>query len=532
MAPVPSPSSPPPTRHAVGSLVLALLLLLSPLGAAGATPGPATAPSAASPSLPLPPKASPAPSRPKPGPVGPGPTVEATPAPRSPAEPPTLTLSEAEALALARNHTLASSAWAAEAAGQRTGQSAASLYPTLDASVNTSHSDVFGADASSTTVVTTPGTGANVPVVVGGDRQGARDNLNATVTARQILFDFKRPHQLEQARQAEQAALAELEGVRQDVLLAVRKAWLAAYIDQSVLDIRRETVKNREGRLAQARGMYEAGSKARIDVATAEADLAQARLQEVQAQTQVQVDWVALNVAMGLARESPYRLVLEPSWDTVPELSADRLVETAMARRPELRTLEARLRGQVSSLEAIGAERLPTVSANASLGGSGTPTPLDGTWTVGVSLNWSLFDGFLDRYRAGEARATARSLAEQLEQQRITVYQEVASRIVQVRQAAAQIEAAEAALASARESYRLAAARYRVGVGNSLELADAELALAQAQTDLASAANGLRTSRAELARAVGVDDVAILPAPAPPVQPVPIPGVDAERKSS
>ncbi len=464
-----------------------------------------------------------------PSPTAAPPTSEATPTlPTLP----TLTLPQAEAAALSRHHRLASSLHSAEAAAQRVGQTSASLYPSLDATTNFSHSDIFGPDASNSTVVTTPGTGTNVPVVVSGNQKGSsRDSLNATLTARQVLVDFSRPHQLEQSRQGEQVALAEVDGVRQDVLLEVRKAWFTAWIDQAVLDIRQETVTNRQARLAQARAFYEGGTKARIDVATAEADLAEARLRALEAETQLQVDWVALNVAMGLACPAPYRLVLDPSWETAPDLDPERLVQTAMACRPELRALRARLRGQIAALRAIQADRLPSLSANASLGGSGSPTPLDGAWSVGVSLNWNLFDGYLRRYQDGEARATARSLAEQFEQQRITVYQEVASRMVQVRQASAQITAARTALEAARESYRLAAARYQVGVGSSLELSDAELALSQARTDLATAANTLRTSRAELTRAVGVEDLARLPDRDQVLELDPIPGVDPERSA-
>ncbi len=453
----------------------------------------------------------------------------------SPAAPqalPVLTLQDAEAQALTHHHRLAASVHNAEAAAQRVGQSSSTLYPSLDATANFSHSDVFGPDSSSATVVTTQSPGANIPVVVSGDQQGSsRDSLNANLTARQTLLDFSRPHQLEQARQNERVALAELDGIRQDVLLEVRKAWFTAFIDQAVLDIRQQTVANREARLSQARAFYEGGTKARIDVATAESDLAQARLQALQAETQLQVDWVTLNVAMGLAHPAPYRLVLDPDWETAPDLDTEQLVRTAMACRPELRTLQARLRGQIAALRAIGADGLPTLSANATLAGNGSPTPLDGSWSIGVSLNWSLFDGFLRRYQDGEARATARSLAEQFEQQRITVYQEVATRIVQVRQASAQIAAARTALDAASESHRLASARYKVGVGSSLELADAELALSQAQTDLASAANTLRTSRAELTRAVGVEDLARMPDLDQMIELDPIPGVDPERSA-
>ena len=464
----------------------------------------------------------------EPAAASPPPAPVASPAVQAPE----LTLQEAEAQALARNHTLASSLRDAEAAAQRVGQSAASLYPSVAVTANASHSDVFGAGAATSTVVTTPGTGANIPVVVSGNQKGtSRDSLNTTLTARQTVLDFARPYQLEQARQNEQVALAQLDGVRQDVLLVVRKAWFTAFIDQTVLEIRREAVANRQTRLAQARGLYAGGTKARIDVAKAEADLAQAQLQAVQAETQLQVDWVSLNVAMGLALPSPYRLVADPRWDAAPELDSERLVRVALASRPELRALQARLRGQIAALRAIGGNGLPTLSANTTVGGSGSPTPLDGTWSLGLSLNWSVFDGFLRAYQDGEARANARSLAEQFERQRMVVYQEVATRIVQVRQAAAQIEAARSALSSAQESYRLASSRYQAGVGTSLEVSDAELALSQAQTDLASAISGLRNSRAELTRALGLEDLDRLPGPEAPVELDPIPGVDPERSA-
>jgi outer membrane protein TolC len=107
----------------------------------------------------------------------------------------------------------------------------------------------------------------------------------------------------------------------------------------------------------------------------------------------------------------------------------------------------------------------------------------------------------------------------------------VTTRIVQVRQASAQIAAARSALEAASESYRLASARYKVGVGSSIELADAELTLSQAQTDLAGAANTLRTSRAELTRAVGVEDLARMPDLDQLIELDPIPGVDPERSA-
>lgn len=437
----------------------------------------------------------------------------------------TLTLEQAEARALSNNPQINASAYSAEAAGQQVGATSSSLYPTLDAAVNYNHSADIGS-AGGETVVNNPGAGLNIPIVVQG-RDGStsiRDTVSTSLTARQTLLDFTRKHDIEAARQGERAALFTLDQTRQDVLLQVRQRYFDVYIDQVILDIRQETVDNRRARLEQAQGLYQAGSRARIDVASAESDLAQAQLALLRAQTQLDVDWIRFNVAMGAPEDTRYQLVLDEARERVPELDPDRLLETALAYRPELRNLEARLKAQLERLDAVYAGRLPTVGANASLGGSGQPTPLDGSWSAGLSLNWNIFDGMLSRYQAGEARATARSLAEQLEQQRLSVYQEVATQTVAVRQAAAQRDAAEVALASARESYRLASERYRVGVGSAIEVSDAELQLATAQSEVANASHALRNARAQLERAVGVRSIADLPEPAPQVVAPEIPG--------
>ena len=93
-----------------------------------------------------------------------------------------------------------------------------------------------------------------------------------------------------------------------------------------------------------------------------------------------------------------------------------------------------------------------------------------------------------------------------------------------MRQAAVAMEAAESGLTKAQESYRLASARYDVGVGQSLEVSDAEVSLAQAQLAYVTAASTYRAAKAELLRAIGVDDLDHLPTDIKPVELDPIPG--------
>ncbi len=437
-----------------------------------------------------------------------------------------LSLEDAESMALNNSPTLRSSQWSIKAAQDRTEETLSTIYPTVSFSADLSHSGTIKSKSSSV-IVNTTDTGTGSMVIDGGSRSST-SRLGATLSVRQVLMDLARKSRLRQSELSEAISMASFEAARQDVILQTRKAWFAAYIDQCIVDIRKEAIANKELRLEQAKAMYKNGTKARIDIATAETDLANANLQLIQAETMLKLDWVSLNAIMGLTEDEPYRLIADPYWEQMPELDDTKLVNAALSLRPELLSLQAQLRSQLTQLEIINASGKPSLSASASFGGSGSLTPLDYSWSVGIGLNWTIFDGYLREFETSEATASAHALAESFEQKRIDIYKEVASTIVALRQAGAERDAAEAALAKAKENYRLASARYKVGVGSSIEVSDAELSLSLAETEAATASNKIRTAKADLIRAIGADDLENLPE-AEIITPDPLPDEHQER---
>ena len=419
-----------------------------------------------------------------------------------------LTLFQAEEYALKYSPTLQSSKYAAMVSHEQLGQWLSNIYPSISFSAGFTHSGMFVSQNEST--MTDPTTGQTIKVASGGNSRSS-SRVNAGITASQTLIDLSRRPRLRRAELAEASALASLESQRQQVLLDVRKAWFACYIDQTLLMIALDNAQNREIRLNEARQHYATGTKAKADVVSAEADLASARHEVVQAKTQLMVDWVTLNVSMGRSEAEPYQLTLDPYWEHLGELDSDKLLQTALANRSELLNCQIALRSALNELDVIRTDGYPTLRASANVGGSGSLSPFEGNWSVGLSLNWSLFDGYLRKYEESAQKIKARALAEDFQNQRLKIFQEVKSAEVSLRQSEASIASAEAAMASAQEKYRLAAARYKVGVGTSVEVSDAEVSLSQAQVNYASALNDLRIAKAVMIKALGVDDMDNLP---------------------
>jgi outer membrane protein TolC len=130
-------------------------------------------------------------------------------------------------------------------------------------------------------------------------------------------------------------------------------------------------------------------------------------------------------------------------------------------------------------------------------------TDLNLTWTAGISLNWSIFDGGnrLSRYR--EAKANLDASQQRLKAIELDISREVEQTRSTVVETDERIVAAQAAVASAQENFRLVQGRFDAGVGTILDLTDAQLALTQAQNTEAQALADFRIALARLDRALG-----------------------------
>jgi outer membrane protein TolC len=249
---------------------------------------------------------------------------------------------------------------------------------------------------------------------------------------------------------------------------------------------------------------------ARNEVLAVEVERDRADLARVQARNAAAVAEADLARLVGL----PPGATIEPR-DPVgapPPSSLDvgALAAAALAARPELHALQARLDAAEANVRVQRAAALPQASLNAGYDyarPNARILPLsdawNDTWSVGLSLSWNVFDGGRASAAAAQARAQAEALRGQLEDARRRVRLEVTQRALDLESARAALTVAERAHASALENVRVAGDRYREGVGSSTDLLDAETGLLRAGLDRTSAAAGAQAALAGLRRAVG-----------------------------
>jgi len=292
---------------------------------------------------------------------------------------------------------------------------------------------------------------------------------------------------------------------RLDVVSNVRAAYFTARADRDLVRVAQETVTNDQAHLRQTEAFVQVGTQPSIALAQSKSALASAQLALIQAQNAYDTAKAQLAQAMGLTSWGDFEVADE----TMPAVAGeegplDPLLAEALAARPELASLRAQELAEVQTRSSNRSGYLPTVSAKGTYTEEGPALGSTVTsWTAGVFLSWTLFDGGLTSARVREADANLDSLQAQEEGLRTSIRVALEQAYLGVRAAVASVQAAVEAEVNAREQLRLAEGRYQAGAGSIIELGDAQVAESTAAAQRVGADYNLSSARAALVRALG-----------------------------
>ncbi|MGH7809487.1 MAG: TolC family protein [Candidatus Binatia bacterium] len=303
----------------------------------------------------------------------------------------------------------------------------------------------------------------------------------------------------------------------QDIVLAIKQAYYVYLGAQALVKVRQDTVRSRELLVRQARGFFEVGTRAKIDVARAEANLYTAQADLIAAENGVKIAWVTLRNAMGSPR-LPEQPVAEDSPEVEISFNLAAARNAAYDARTELKSFDAQKRASDQLIAVARRSHLPDLNFDASWGRrqlSNDPDqkntfPLRPTWTVGLNLSIPIFDGFRTTNRVEETLHNYYRVKADEEDRRQLIALEVEQSYLRVVETQERIKANESASRAAKENLDLAQGRYQVGVGSIIEVTDAETLYTDAQTTYIRSVYEYKIADAQLARAMGDTRVAVL----------------------
>ncbi len=306
-----------------------------------------------------------------------------------------------------------------------------------------------------------------------------------------------------------------LEAQKLDISQLVKTQYYTLLLSKRLVEVNVTALDRAEVNLRSAQGFFQVGTQPKSFVTRAEVDVANGRVNVIRAQNAVSLARVALNTAMGIAVNAPTEVKDTLAYQQFP-MDRESLVGEALKNRPEYRQVKAQADASNAFVRQTFRDFFPNLVGSGTYGITGvTGFPAAGSrstsgfnevgneWQVGLSLNWSIFDGGGKIARYKEAKANLEAALARVRDTELQVWQSVEQSYLNLGEAEERIGAARKAVESAEENYQLARGRFDAGVANIIELTDAQLALTQAQSTEAQALSDYRIAIANLERSLG-----------------------------
>ena len=378
-----------------------------------------------------------------------------------------LTLAQAEALAVKNNPQITIGKLRALAAQQFVREQRSALLPIANLSV--------------TAVDANPGTrvaagGLNNPILFPRAAAGA--------TVSQLITDFGRATNL--LSSSEYSAKAEEDNsaaTRAQILLAVDQAFYNALETKALVTVAKKTVDSRQLFVQKIGALANAKLKSDLDLSFAKVDEARGRLLLLEAQNNSEAALSTLSAVVGYPDRQEFQLVEESTPVTPPVLDVNSLIAQAEQQRPELMALQNEV---MSAQKFAGAEHdlwRPTIGALGAVGLAPVRDDHIPNWygAVGVNINVPVFNGWLFNARAKTADLQTEVSRQRLLDSKNKIARDVRNAWQDSNSAYERLSVTQQLREQASLSLDLAQARYNLGLGSIVEFTQAELQDTEAQ---------------------------------------------------
>jgi len=344
-----------------------------------------------------------------------------------------------------------------------------------------------------------------IDTVLGG---GSASSWSASLGFRQTLFDgLANYYTIRRAQHTLAGSQQQYRSAELSLILQVRKSYYDVLRAKGLLEVEKGAVSRAEKDLETIQSMYDLGSKSQSDLLKAKVRRGTEKVVLITRQNEYDVALAALNNILNRDVSSPVEVV-EVTAAPDFKIDFDQALKEAKDNSPQLLAARADWAANRSSLGIARAAYFPDLSWN---GGRSYSAPErgdlfksdNGRWGIGVSLSYTVFDGFLKKSNYSRAKVAAKTSGEALTQEENNVALTVRQAYLGWQLAQGKIALADETEKSAQEDFNLAQEKYNLGAGTILELLDAQVSLTQAQTDKVNALYDYYLAVASLENAMG-----------------------------
>jgi len=414
-----------------------------------------------------------------------------------------LDLQTAQRMSLEENPGIAAARARFEQARARVAQATGAWWPSIDLSgqaMRTRRSDIAYESAQQFDVMSGQSTDRNI------------ESSTASLQGTWVLFDgFFRSFLQDQMEFGEKSFDAARLDSQRRLVSAVAEAFLNAQLTQTKVKIAAADKEFYEKQLVDAENRFNAGAGAWGDVLNIRVQLNSALTSLMLEKRRFEAAKYGLAALLGVTNatfpESLHLAELDRDCTTVVDQDAQKLIDEALAARPDLNRLSFQVQEAEAATGKAKAPFWPKIQLAGALNGSNQDSyslqeDNFGNY-IALNASWNLFSGGTDRAKLFEARQKKREAVYNLADQRNTVVSEVRQYIALLAAAAEQVRLQRESVILVEENRKLARSEYDAGASSLVRLNEAQRDLTTTYSRLAQALVSYHLARERLLAATG-----------------------------
>ncbi len=344
------------------------------------------------------------------------------------------------------------------------------------------------------------------------------ENYLMRLTLQQPLFTgFRLSKNQEMAELNADAVREDLAKDQSDLVLNVITSYWNLYRAVKIEEVIRQSVEQMSEHLKDVRNMARQGMATDADVMKVQVQFSDVKVKHIEAQNSIRLTSMVLNSLLGNSLDVQLVPTDTPAISQEPDFTLihddlQTLQGRAREHRPELKSIQFRREMNSAGVSAAKGGWYPQIFLAANYDYARPNQRIippkdrwDGTWDVGVTLQWNLWDWIATHHQTVQAEAALRQTEAGIEQLNDAVTLDVAQHYFNAKTAREKIDVAFGGMEQAQESYRMTSEKFRNGLASNTDLLDAEVALLQAKLTHTQAVVDCTLALARLKKAVGDD---------------------------
>ena len=300
------------------------------------------------------------------------------------------------------------------------------------------------------------------------------------------LFDGLRMKHNIDARKADMhASEADLEKMRDDIIMSVSTAFLQVLLNRELLQIAETQLETTRADIARRTELVKSGRMAQGELYEQEAQLAREELNRVQAASNHKLALLDLAQIMELEEFDDFDVTAPPAESLISEstlLASEAVYESALQNRPIIRSMQYRIESSEKEKLIARSQLYPSLSFGANIGtGYYNMSGRDNdafrsqlrnnmSNSLGFSLRIPIFNRFQVRNNIRSTELAIANTRLEMDKTKLELRKQIEQAYYNAVGAKSRWDAAKKSVAASNEAYRFAEEKHESGRANTYEL--------------------------------------------------------------